>query len=129
MGVVAANDGTGGGAIAAFKAAGVKPVPPVTGNDAELAALQRIITGDQYNTISKPIEIVASAAAEAAYAMLQGKQPKQTANVFNTPSELFIPFVVTEDEPQEADRRQGAPEGLRHLHEAYAEGCAALGIK
>ena len=34
VGVVAANDGTGGGAIAAFKAAGVKPVPPVTGNDA-----------------------------------------------------------------------------------------------
>ena len=37
VGVVAANDGTGGGAIAAFKAAGVNPVPPVTGNDATLA--------------------------------------------------------------------------------------------
>ena len=73
--MVAANDGTGGGAIAAFKAAGVKPVPPVTGNDAELAAAQRIIAGDQYNTINKPIKIVAAAAAEAAYAMLQGKQP------------------------------------------------------
>jgi D-xylose transport system substrate-binding protein len=54
-GVVAANDGTGGGAIAAFKAAGVKPVPPITGNDATIAALQLIISGDQYNTISKPI--------------------------------------------------------------------------
>ena len=38
VGVVAANDGTGGGAIAAFKAAGVNPVPPVTGNDATIAA-------------------------------------------------------------------------------------------
>jgi D-xylose transport system substrate-binding protein len=37
VGVVAANDGTGGGAVAAFKAAGVNPVPPVTGNDATLA--------------------------------------------------------------------------------------------
>jgi len=35
VGVVAANDGTGGGAIAAFKAAGVDPVPPVTGNDGQ----------------------------------------------------------------------------------------------
>ncbi|MBL1822584.1 ABC transporter substrate-binding protein, partial [Klebsiella pneumoniae] len=49
-GVVAANDGTGGGAIAAFKAAGVQPLPPVTGNDATIAALQLIIAGDQYNT-------------------------------------------------------------------------------
>jgi D-xylose transport system substrate-binding protein len=43
VGVVAANDGTGGGAVAAFKAAGVDPVPPVTGNDATIAALQLII--------------------------------------------------------------------------------------
>ncbi len=47
------------GSIAAFKAAGVDPVPPVSGNDATIAALQLIIAGDQYNTISKPSEIVA----------------------------------------------------------------------
>lgn len=51
VGVVAANDGTGGSAIAAFKAAGVDPIPPVSGNDATVAALQLIISGDQYNTI------------------------------------------------------------------------------
>ena len=45
VGVVAANDGTGGGTIAAFKAAGVNPQPPVTGNDATLAALQLIVAG------------------------------------------------------------------------------------
>ena len=54
VGTVAANDGTAGGAIAAFKAAGVNPVPPVSGNDATTAGLQLIIAGDQYNTISKP---------------------------------------------------------------------------
>ena len=37
-GVLAANDGTAGGAIAAMKAAGLSPLPPVTGQDAELAA-------------------------------------------------------------------------------------------
>ena len=36
----------------------------MTGKDAELAALQRIVSGDQYNTISKPIKTVADAAAE-----------------------------------------------------------------
>lgn len=40
-GVYAANDGTAGGAIAAMKAAGIAPLPPVTGQDAELAAIQR----------------------------------------------------------------------------------------
>lgn len=94
-GVVAANDGTGGGAIAAFKAAGVNPLPPVTGNDATIAALQLIIAGDQYNTISKPSEIVAAAAAKVAVELIQGKTPKATTTLYNTPSQLFVPAVIT----------------------------------
>ena len=95
VGVVAANDGTGGGAIAAFKAAGVDPVPPVTGNDATIAGLQLIIAGDQYNTISKPSEIVAGAAAKVAVALLGGETPKSGTVLFNTPTELFTPTLVT----------------------------------
>ena len=94
-GVVAANDGTGGGAIAAFKAAGVQPVPPVTGNDATIAALQLIIAGDQYNTISKPSEIVAAAAAKVAVELMQGKKPQASTTLYNTPSQLFTPAVIT----------------------------------
>ncbi|WP_371328478.1 sugar ABC transporter substrate-binding protein [Pantoea sp. 1.19] len=94
-GVVAANDGTGGGAIAAFKAAGIAPLPPVTGNDATLAALQLIIAGDQYNTISKPSEVVAAAAAQVAVDLLAGKTPKATTTLYNTPSQLFVPAVIT----------------------------------
>jgi D-xylose transport system substrate-binding protein len=93
-GVVAANDGTGGGAIAAFKAAGVQ-VPPVTGNDFEVAAAQRIVAGDQYNTISKPIKIVAEAAAEVAYQFVKGDKPAGKTTLFDTPSQLFEPTVVT----------------------------------
>src|SRR3954453_6664146 len=129
IGVVAANDGTGGGAISAFKAAGMNPVPPVTGNDAELAAIQRIVNGDQYKTINKPIKIVASAAAEAAYALLQGKQPKQTANVFNTPSALYTPFVVTKSNLKEQMVDSGLLKASDICTKAYAKGCAALGIK
>lgn len=84
VGVVAANDGTGGGAIAAFKAAGVDPVPPVTGNDATIAALQLIIAGDQYNTISKPSEIVAAAAADVAVKLLAGETPKAEMTLYDT---------------------------------------------
>ncbi|HCT9406439.1 TPA: sugar ABC transporter substrate-binding protein [Raoultella ornithinolytica] len=94
-GVVAANDGTGGGAIAAFKAAGVQPVLPVTGNDATIAALQLIIAGDQYNTISKPSEIVAAAAAKVAVELIQGKKPQASTTLYNTPSQLFTPAVIT----------------------------------
>ena len=101
VGVVAANDGTGGAAIAAFKAAGVDPVPPVTGNDAEIAAIQRIVAGDQFNTISKPISIVAEAAAEVAYAFVQGEVPAGETTLFNTPSQLFEPTVVTIDNLEE----------------------------
>ena len=95
VGVVAANDGTGGGAIAAFKAAGVDPVPPVTGNDATIAGLQLIIAGDQYNTISKPSEIVAAAAAKVAIGLLEGNTPQSDTMLFNTPTQLFIPTLIT----------------------------------
>lgn len=95
LGVVAANDGTAGGTIAAFKAAGTNPVPPVTGNDATIAGLQLIIAGDQYNTISKPSEIVAGAAAKVAWGLLNGKQPKADTTLFGTPTQLFTPTLVT----------------------------------
>ena len=95
VGVVAANDGTGGGTIAAFKAAGVNPVPSVTGNDATIAGLQLIIAGDQYNTISKPSEIVAGAAAKVAVGLLKNQTPKADTTLFGTPTQLFTPTVVT----------------------------------
>jgi len=127
-GVVAANDGTGGGAIAAFKAAGME-VPPVSGNDAELAAAQRIIAGDQYNTISKPIKIVAGAAAEIAYAFAQGKPPAAKTTLFDTPSQLFVPTVVTKENLKEELIDSGELKATEVCAKEYAEGCAALGIE
>ena len=74
MGVYAANDGNGGGAIAALKAAGVNPLPPVTGQDAELAGLQRILAGDQFMTVYKAFKPEAEKAAEARGRPHQGRQ-------------------------------------------------------
>ena len=129
VGVVAANDGTGGGTIAAFKAAGVTPVPPVTGNDAEVAAIQRIVSGTQYNTISKPIKIVAGAAADAAYAFLKGDKPKSTTTLFNTPSQLFTPKVVTKDNVKTIIIDGGIYTAAQVCTADYAAACTALGIK
>ncbi|MGP4113419.1 substrate-binding domain-containing protein [Streptomyces sp. 4N509B] len=126
-GVVAANDGTGGGAIAAFKAAGAG-VPPVTGNDFEVAAAQRVVAGDQYNTISKPIKIVAEAAAEVAYQFVQGETPESDTTLFDTPSRLFEPTVVTLDNIAEvlAESEQITPADV--CTPQYADACAAAGI-
>jgi D-xylose transport system substrate-binding protein len=75
-GVYAANDGTAGGAIAALKSAGIDPKTiPVTGQDAELAAIQRIIDGEQYMTVYKPITPLAESAAELAVAIANGEEP------------------------------------------------------
>ncbi|MGN6551685.1 MAG: ABC transporter substrate-binding protein [Pararhizobium sp.] len=133
VGVVAANDGTAGGAIAAFKAAGVDPVPPVTGNDATIAGLQLIIAGDQYNTISKPSEIVAAAAADVAVALLKGEKPKADTTLFGTPTKLFTPTLVTAKnlKAEIVDKQiNGQPiESAETLCTGrYAEGCKKLGI-
>ena len=133
VGVVAANDGTAGGAIAAFKAAGFNPVPPVTGNDATIAGLQLIIAGDQYNTISKPSEIVGGAAADVAVALLSGETPKADTTLFNTPTRLFTPTLITTEnlkaEIVEKDINGKPIESPAVLCTGrYAEGCKKLGI-
>ena len=128
-GIVAANDGTGGGAIAALKAAGVDPLPPVTGNDATIAALQLIIAGDQYNTISKPSEIVAAAAAEVAVKLLNGETPEASTTLYNTPSQLFVPAVVTRENIKAEIFDTGIQSAAEVCTAEYAEACAELGIE
>jgi D-xylose transport system substrate-binding protein len=74
--VYAANDGTAGGAIAALKGAGIDPATkPTTGQDAELPAIQRILAGEQYMTVYKPIKTLAENAAAIAVAVANGDEP------------------------------------------------------
>lgn len=127
-GVVAANDGTAGGAIAAMKAAGVNPLPPVTGNDATIAALQLIIAGDQYNTISKPSEIVARAAAEVTTAFLKGETPEAKTTLYDTPAELFVPAVVTRENIKAEIFDKGIQTAGEVCTGEYAAPCQDLGI-
>ncbi len=128
VGVVAANDGTGGASVAALKAAGVNPVPPVTGNDATIAGLQLIIAGDQYNTILKPSEIVAAAAAKVAVGFLSGESPKAETELFNTPSQLFKPVLVTSENLKAEVVDKGFVSAKDLSTGRYVEGCKRLGI-
>ena len=74
-GVYAANDGIAGGAISALQGgATCSRCPIVTGQDAELSAIQRILTGDQHMTVYKAIKPQAELAAEVAVALLEGEE-------------------------------------------------------
>ncbi len=136
VGVYAANDGTAGGAIAAMKAAGVDPLPPVTGQDAELAAIQRILAGEQFMTVYKAIKPEAEVAAELAVALAQGKQVpagKVNAKVNNgqkdVPSILLTPVAVTKDNVKSTVIADGFWTAAQVCTDAYKEACATAQIQ
>jgi D-xylose transport system substrate-binding protein len=101
VGVYSANDGMATGAVAALKRAGYATLPALTGQDAELAAVQRIVTGEQTMTIYLNIKEQAENAAEAAVALAEGGKPTTTTTVDNgtadIPTTLLDPIAVTKD--------------------------------
>jgi len=134
VGVYAANDGTGGGAIAAMKAAGVDPKKvPVTGQDAELAAIQRILAGDQYMTVYKPIKPLANKAAEWAVALVQGTKPVG-ANSTENNGQINVPTIklpvtaVTLDNVKSTVIADGFWKAADVCTSAYKDACAKAGI-
>lgn len=94
-GVLAANDSLAGAVVSAFGASAVSPPPPVTGQDADLAAVQRILRGDQYMTIYKPFKPAADAAAEMAVALGRGESVDSIATgTVDSPTTEDIPAVL-----------------------------------
>jgi D-xylose transport system substrate-binding protein len=81
QGVFAPNDNTAGGAIQALAAQGLNV--PIAGQDADLAACQRIVEGRQTGTVYKPIESLNTSAMDLAVAIATGKDVK-TALAPNT---------------------------------------------
>src|SRR5262249_2090433 len=95
--IVASNDGTAGGAISALPPQLVGKVL-VTGQDAALDAVQRIVQGEQTMTIYKPIQPLAFSAVDSALKLAQGTKidSKDTVNngKIDVPAILFEPIVV-----------------------------------
>jgi D-xylose transport system substrate-binding protein len=136
VGVYAANDGTAGGAIAAMRAAGIDPkTVPVTGQDAETAALQRVLVGEQFMTIYKAIFPEAVLAAKVAAALANGKPiPKSTVNrlvnngLVRVPSMVLKPTVVTKSNIKSTVVRDKFVSVKDLCRGSYASACAAAGI-
>lgn len=135
-GVYAANDGTAGGAIAAMKAAGLKPLPPITGQDAELVAIQRILVGEQYMTVYKAIKPEAEIAAEFAFALFMNKPvplSKVNGKTYNgkidVPSILLAPVAVTKMNVKDTIVADEFWKVADLCKGDYAKACAEAGIK
>ncbi|RJG43771.1 MULTISPECIES: D-xylose ABC transporter substrate-binding protein [unclassified Mesorhizobium] len=78
--VVAANDGTAGGAIAALDAQGLAGSVPVSGQDADHAALNRIALGTQTVSVWKDSRELGKTAAEIASQLADGTAMDKIAN-------------------------------------------------
>jgi D-xylose transport system substrate-binding protein len=135
-GVYAANDGTAGGAIAAMRAAGVTPLPPITGQDAELAAIQRIVSGTQTMTVYKAIVPEAQKAAELACNLATGATigsdvtgGKTTNNkAGDVPSVLLTPVAVTKANVKDTIIKDNFWSKDEICTAEFAAACTAAGI-
>jgi len=134
--VYAANDGTAGGAIAALKGAGIDPATKwVTGQDAELSAIQRIIDGEQFMTVYKAIKPEAAAAAELALALADGQDPpeglingEENNGAADVPSVLLDPVAVTKDNVKDTVVKDGFWSVQEICTPQYQKACKAAGL-
>ncbi len=78
--ILAPNDGTAGGAIAALRAQGLAGKIPVTGMDAELSAAQRIVQGTQSITVLKDTRKLGEEAIRLAIRMAKGEDISDAIN-------------------------------------------------
>src|SRR3954454_24861946 len=136
-GVYSANDGMAGGAIAAMKSPGMDPkAVPTTGQDSEVAAIQRILTGEQYMTIYLAIKKQAESAAQLAVDLIQGKQPDSSlvnAKVNNgaadIPSVMLDPTPVMKDNIKDTIIADDFHSASDICTGDFAKACADAGIQ
>ena len=107
--IIASNDATAGGVVAALMAEHEAGKVAVSGQDAELSACQRIVEGTQTVTVYKPVKRLARVAAEVAYYLAKKEKPVDIikklgfkVNYINNgykdvPSILLTPIFVTKD--------------------------------
>lgn len=100
--VVAANDGTAGGVVAALSARGIKGVP-VSGQDADHAALNRVALGTQTVSVFKDSRVLGQEAASAALSLARGKKVEGAVvwadgeKKLKMDSKFLKPVAITQD--------------------------------
>jgi D-xylose transport system substrate-binding protein len=134
IGVYSANDGMAGGIITALKAAGISV--PVTGQDAELAGVQRIVAGTQYMSVYKPYAPEADAAAEMAVDLAQGKSLDSVAkDKVDSPTTKQVPSVLvpvtalTKDNIKDTVIKDGVYTVADICTAQYKAACDKIGLK
>jgi D-xylose transport system substrate-binding protein len=135
--VYVANDGMAGGAIAAMKGAGIDPESRfVTGQDAELAGVQRILTGEQLMTVYQPIIQIAETAAEMAVPIAQGEEvpadvaPDKVDNgAKQVPSKLLDTIAIQEENIEDPLVKEGFLDVADICTGPYVEPCKEYGLQ
>ncbi|MER6011334.1 sugar ABC transporter substrate-binding protein [Streptomyces bluensis] len=136
-GVYAANDGIAGAVIDVLKTSGVSSVPPVTGQDAELAAVRRIVSGDQYMSVYKSYPQEANAAAEMAVAKVQGRTIEFDAltrdsvdspTTENIPAQLVSVVALTKDNIKDTVVADGIYTVKQICTSDYRAACQEIGL-
>ncbi|CAM5341601.1 sugar ABC transporter substrate-binding protein [Streptomyces aurantiogriseus] len=134
-GVYAANDGMAGGIANTLKGAKISNIP-LTGQDAELAAIQRIVAGTQSATVYKAYKPEADTAAELAVNLLQGKDIKSLTNTTLTSgsgdkvaSKLLTPVSVTKANIKDTVVKDGLYTAADICTAEYAAACKAAGLQ
>ncbi|MGJ5752680.1 sugar ABC transporter substrate-binding protein [Streptomyces puniciscabiei] len=135
IGVYSANDGMAGGIITALKQAGISNIP-VTGQDAELAGVQRIVAGEQYMSVYKPYAPEAAAAAEMAVDLAQGKSLDSVAkDKVDSPTTKQVPSVLvpvtalTKDNIKDTVIKDGVYTVADICTSQYKAACDKIGLK
>jgi D-xylose transport system substrate-binding protein len=135
--VYVANDGMAGGAIAAMKSAGLSPDKLfVTGQDAEVTGVQRILKGEQLMTVYQPLKIIASKSAEIAVPLAQGKPVPSGITTTTTdngagkvPSVLVPTLSIDKSNVNDTVIKDGFLTAADVCTSAYASACKDAGIQ
>lgn len=113
--IVASNDGIAGGAIQALEDKKVSGKILVTGQDADLAAVERIFGGSQLMTVYKPVRSEARTAAEAAVKLARRQSVETELSVPNgklmTKAILLTPILVNDQNAKETVLKDGYQNG------------------
>ncbi|MER6225012.1 sugar ABC transporter substrate-binding protein [Streptomyces sp. 900105755] len=135
--VYSANDGMAGAVIDALKNAGATTIPPVTGQDANLDAVQRVVSGEQYMTVYKSFLDEATDAAQMAVYKVQGRDIQYDAlaqDKVDSPTDKDIPatlvpvVALTKDNIKDTVIADGVYTVSQICTAKYRSACAAIGL-
>jgi D-xylose transport system substrate-binding protein len=118
-----------------MKSASVSPLPPVTGQDAELAGIQRILAGEQFMTVYKAVKPEAEGAATLAVALLRGQSPpgglvtgKTNNGNKDVDSVILKPVAVTKDNIKDTVVKDNFWTTAQICTDQYKAACSSAGL-